>query len=241
MIQWLLLLAIGIFVVFNFLRHRNTNSEEIILPPGHRLANNKNKDDEFAEDFIKTKKEIGQMKANGDEQTILSREKYDQESGLELEPVTSDHIIQIGFPTKRISGHEMQIDLELTPTLVALTKDPYWIYVYWVLPPDSPIGKWELKIHNLSQQTEKYERINPQSGNWYLPINQPDQKFIFTLGIRDIDGKFNPIIVSNEIHTPPNRPSDKVDAKWGTIKEFYGQRKFMKAEGSPEFISKRKG
>ncbi len=242
MILRLVILGTIIYLTFLILQKRTSKSKEIIVPP-HRSATNQ--DTEFAEEFhtntinqdSNTEKEINPMKVTDDEQTIISKNNYSQESAEELVSTQlSDHIVQIGFPTEKISGHEIKINIELTHTFTALSKDPYWVHLYWVLPPDAPRGIWEIKIHNLSQQIEFFKQIDPMAGSWYLHLNQPNQNFVFTLGVRDEFGNFSPVLVSNEIQTPPNRPSNKVDAEWGTIEELYGEKMLIHSEGSPEFI-----
>lgn len=149
-----------------------------------------------------------------------------------------DQVIHIGEKPERISGHEMKIDLQLSPRMIALNKDPYWTYLYWNLPATLPEGKWELKIKDLTQGMELYQDIDPIVGRWYLHLNQPGHRFNFELGVWNGDGSFEAILVSNEILTPPNKPSNEIDAEWATIEELY-QGKFMnliRAESSSEFM-----
>lgn len=156
-----------------------------------------------------------------------------------LDPQTpADHLIHIGGQPERISSHEMGIDLKLSPRLIAFIKDPYWTYLYWNLPVDAPDGKWELRVKDLTEGKKFYQEIDPLAGRWYLHLNQPEHRFSFELGVWSKDGNFDPILASNEIQTPPDKPSDQIDSDWATVEELYEGRFMnrMRAEGSPEFV-----
>lgn len=148
---------------------------------------------------------------------------------------TTDYLVQIGTPAARISGFEMPIQMQLTPTLVALVKDPYWAFVYWVLPSETPTGNWELRVCNLTNQSEFFQHVDPGARRWYLHLNQPECHFSFELGVRDELGNFHVVLSSNEIMLPPDRPSNVIDAEWLTINELYHGRRGI-GKGSPEFI-----
>ncbi|AZR72248.1 hypothetical protein BBF96_01850 [Anoxybacter fermentans] len=248
MIKWIILLIPVLIAIFYFISKREKGDKEVVLPP------RKNEDMEIAEEpnishkpewenkldlevereKMKRKSRIELLK---DEEKTKTPEKFRPVQVLELDyNAPADHVIQIGVQPEPISGYEMAIDMELNPTLIALAKDPYWVFVYWVLPPDAPSGKWELKVRNFSQQIDFFQAVDPKAGNWYLYLNQPDQKFIFELGVRDEAGHFHPILCSNEVQTPPDRPSNIVDTKWMTIDEFYQKKIVISPEGSPEFI-----
>lgn len=147
-----------------------------------------------------------------------------------------DHVLRIGMSPERVSGFDMPIQMQLSPALVALAKDPYWAFVYWVLPQEAPTGEWELRVRNLTNQSEFFQRVDPGAHRWYLQLNEPDSRFLFELGIRDQTGQFHPVLMSNELMMPPDRPSSVVDAEWLTVDEFYRYQGRLDPKGSPAFI-----
>ncbi len=161
---------------------------------------------------------------------------------LEYDPeIAPDHVLRIGNKPTQIPGHEMPIQMILSPMLIALAKDPYWVHLSWVLPEDCPAVNLEIKVKNLSQQAEFYQKVNSDSRSWYIQLNQPDQKFVFELGFWDENGSFRTVLCSNEIKTPTNRPSNIIDSQWMVIDEFYQRKMIISSEGSPEFIMERLG
>lgn len=148
----------------------------------------------------------------------------------------ADHVLRIGTEPERISGFEMPIHLQLSPALVALAKDPYWAFVYWVLPQEVPAGEWELRVQNLSNQHEFFQRVDPGARRWYLHLNQPECRFRFEIGVRDEFGQFHVVLASNEMLLPTDRPSSVIDADWLTVDEFYKYKGRLDPKGSPAFI-----
>jgi hypothetical protein len=147
-----------------------------------------------------------------------------------------DHVLRIGIQPERVSGFDMPLQLQLTPALVALAKDPYWAFVYWVLPQEVPVGDWELRVWNLSNQSDFFQRVDPGSRRWYLHLNEPECRFYFELGVRDEYGQFHVVLSSNEMMLPPDRPSSVIDAEWLTVNEFYKYQGRVDPKGSPAFI-----
>ena len=141
---------------------------------------------------------------------------------LEYDPYfTPDHLVKIGLAREPISGHDMPIHMQVSPVMMAMPKDPYWVFVYWILPENCPEGDWEIRIRNLTQDVEFFQRIDPGARRWYLQLNQPGQAFVFEIGVRRKDGIFRAVLTSNRINMPPDQPSSIVDAEWLTIEELY--------------------
>lgn len=203
-------------------------------------------DDERSEDGINVSKEKSLRSLNKKRQR--REEEFALEMGQRIETsrlvkvqaydphFQPDHVIKIGESEPLICGHDMPIHMQVSPVLTAMPKDPYWAFVYWVLPPDCPSGDWELKVQNLSNGTEYFQRIDPGARRWYLHLNKPGESFVFELGVRGADGIFRRVLTSNRIDTPPDRPSSVIDAEWLSIEEFYRLGKKVNPHGSPAFI-----
>lgn len=230
---WIILLAIAILAFYFFIKRSNKGEEEYVLPSDHNSIRQET-DLEIAKESATTKINIKNKKdfEASTELAIKDRPKI-----IELDNnIPATQKIHIGGKIERVPAHEIPINLDLDPTLIVLAKDPYWLFVYWVLPADSPTGEWTLKVINLTQQTEFFQSIDPGARRWYLHLNQPDQNFTCELGVRDENGVFHPILFSNEVHTPPDQPSNVVDVDWMAIDEFYQKKVIISPEGSPEFI-----
>lgn len=232
MIPWIILSVIIILAFFFFLSGREKNQRKIYIK--HRPQKKRqHTDTEFAS-----------------ESPLPKLKRSDQESDLSTiaPPVirwegsesTPDHSVHIGGQPTSISGHQMSIEMKIEPLFLALAKDPYWIFLAWSLPKEYPEGALEIKIKNLSANTESFLSINTQLNNWYLHLNQPDKRFSFELGIRDLLGEFQTLLYSNEVKTPPNRPSDIIASDWVVIDQFYQKKLVVSPEGSPEYLIAKK-
>lgn len=203
-------------------------------------------DDERSEDGINVLK--GKSSRLTKQKRNRGEEEFALEMGQRIETIRllevqaydphfqPDHVVKIGMPEPQICGHDMPIHMQVSPVLTAMSKDPYWAFVYWVLPPECPVGDWELRVQNLTEGTEYFQRVDPGARRWYLHLNKPGESFIFELGVRGQDGIFRRVLTSNRIDTPHDRPSSVIDAEWLTIEEFYRLGKKVNPHGSPAFI-----
>lgn len=230
MIPWIILAVIIILAFFFFISGREKSQREIVVK--HRSQKKRqHTDTEFAGESALLKNKISSKKKQQFNEgqpkiTIIDNQR----------DTTADHLVHIGNKTSSISGHEMPLVMKLEPMFLALAKDPYWIFLTWILPASYPEGALEIKIKNLSHNTESFLAINSELDNWYIQLNLPNQRFKFELGVRDLRGLFQPLLYSNEIKTPADRPSDIIDTNWMVIDKFYQQKLVISPEGSPEFI-----
>jgi len=118
--------------------------------------------------------------------------------------------------------------------LVALVRDPHWIYVYWELsgPKAKDMLKqfgaerlrsanWILKIRNLRNNATSEIAILLESYNWY--INVPDDAEIMIEMGCYLDGSrhYLPVLKASNVLTPRARPSDKIDDHWVIMEEQF--------------------
>lgn len=114
--------------------------------------------------------------------------------------------------------------------VVLQTRDPRWIHAYWELAPSTvaqgreKLGADEgasaelvLRLH--PEETSRWSdvRLTPGSQDWYLEV-EPDGAWFVEIGLKGSRGTFLPLIRSNSVRTPPDRPSDRIDEEWGVLR-----------------------
>jgi hypothetical protein len=110
--------------------------------------------------------------------------------------------------------------------LVALVRDPVWIYGYWelsgpILPairdqrgqPFIDSCAWVLRIYRINEDIAVDIEIDPSAGCWYINVGNPG-KYQMELALLSPDGEWITLLVSHIIETPRNAPSDVIDEEW---------------------------
>jgi len=115
--------------------------------------------------------------------------------------------------------------------LVALVRDPRWIYSYWelhgaIMPSlrdtrgqnfiDS--CAWVLRLHRIHENVAIDMEIDPSTGNWYLNVGGPGT-YQVELGLLSPDGEWISLLASYIVKTPRTSPSDLIDEEWGSLPE----------------------
>jgi hypothetical protein len=122
--------------------------------------------------------------------------------------------------------------------LVALVKDPYWIYAYWEVTDKTRQNfnktygdsMWELstpllRIYDLTESGAAVTldvpfndlQINPFADNWYINVGQPNHTYCLDLGRLLPNGTFITVLRSNTVTTPSDRIADIIDPLWPPI------------------------
>lgn len=111
--------------------------------------------------------------------------------------------------------------------IVALVKNPFWIYLYWDIGEltredfesmHGP-GSWQhsapvLRVNNLTQQSQEDIFINDAANSWYLNVNKPGHQLYIELGRKFPDGRFITLACSNLVSLPAAAVSSVIDPKW---------------------------
>lgn len=115
--------------------------------------------------------------------------------------------------------------------VVALVRDPWWIYAYWEVTQESlaeanrkcadDTTRLTLRIYNVTfvldtihfWDIEVYHRI----GNWYIDVGQPDEAYFVEIGVKSPAGLFVAIARSGVIRTPTASISGRLDEEWWTL------------------------
>jgi len=110
--------------------------------------------------------------------------------------------------------------------LVALVRDPNWIFSYWELHgPKLPSIRedrgqqfiddcaWVLRLYRISEGVAVDMEIDPSIGNWYICVGAPG-KYQLELALLSPDGEWITLLVSQIVETPRSSPSDVIDDEW---------------------------
>ncbi len=126
--------------------------------------------------------------------------------------------------------------------IVLLVKDPWWIYAYWevrpeteravrhqLLPREIPGLQSILRVYDVTGidfPTQPAHRtfdisLSGLATNWYIQTNAPDREFLVELGLLTGQGRFLRLVRSNRVRTPRFGPSEVIDEQWMTTDELY--------------------
>ncbi|MFP4015834.1 MAG: DUF4912 domain-containing protein [Halanaerobiales bacterium] len=98
-------------------------------------------------------------------------------------------------------------------------RDPYYLYTYWEINnqefyENTPF----LRLYNVNKNSHNDIKINHHSNNWYVG-SESDNEYRVELGYKKA-GIFYPLVTSQKVRTPLDRPSNIIDEHWMTIEEL---------------------
>lgn len=126
--------------------------------------------------------------------------------------------------------------------LVAMVKDPWWIFAYWEIQPSTERAvrgqllpqevmglQSVLRVYDVTgidypeQLAHRFFDIalSGLATNWYIQTNAPGRQFIMEIGLLTVGGRFLMLARSNRVATPRFGPSDVIDELWATSDEAY--------------------
>jgi len=142
-------------------------------------------------------------------------------------------------PLRRIAvpGWEHPVPWSYGETrLVALTRDPYWIFAYWELTDEvhraaeERVGReaWfharpVIRVYDVTGGGRYDVAVDEGARNWYLNVGQPDRTWYLELGRITEAGEFVMLARSNTVHTPRDAPSGVIDWRWPPFYQLYGE------------------
>ncbi len=137
--------------------------------------------------------------------------------------------------------------------LVLLTRDPYWLFAYWEVTPES---RKQLEIEgrrawehlNLALRVTRYDTdMDKEEGCFHIPINHtvdnwcieagvPDRYYKVDLGVQIADRGFVSLLCSNIVKTPRDQISDVIDENW-RLPDWQARRLYRRiARGNPSSL-----
>jgi len=123
-----------------------------------------------------------------------------------------------------------------------MVKDPWWLYAYWEIAPDTERAvRGQLlpyEIADLQTVLRVYDvtsikfpaqpahrsfdiGLSSLAANWYIHTNAPNRDFVVEIGLRTTAGRFLSLARSNRVAAPRFGPSDVIDEDWITTDEAY--------------------
>lgn len=122
--------------------------------------------------------------------------------------------------------------------LVAMVRDPYWIFLYWELEGPRGLealfssakgqaGDWALKVYCLSERISSFVPVQAWARNWYLQV-YPAKRYRFELGYFESSGNFKPVVSSKEVETPRADPSEDLSLVWVHFFKDFSRGKLLK-------------
>ncbi|NPV27999.1 MAG: DUF4912 domain-containing protein [Firmicutes bacterium] len=124
--------------------------------------------------------------------------------------------------------------------IVALVRDPYWIFAYWEITPSKQAEIERLYGPNTWEESQPVLRvydttgiyfnennahvyydvlINNYANNWHINVGQPNRTFCVERGLILKTGQYVPLVRSNFVTTPLDHISEVVDEEWLLISE----------------------
>jgi hypothetical protein len=117
--------------------------------------------------------------------------------------------------------------------LIALVRDPQWIYTYWEITQDSleahrcqgdielwDQGHWVLRVFDHTKIDHWDVNIDPHSSNWYLHVGEAGHRFQLCIGRLFPNKQFQPLVWSNQVETPPQGESNVIDEEWLAVEDL---------------------
>jgi len=115
--------------------------------------------------------------------------------------------------------------------IVLMVRDPYWVHAYWEITPariqqakeelgdEWPRVRWLLRVYDVSEEGvpgQGYFDVELSGGatNWYINVGQPGRRYCVDIGVLTPGGRFYALARSNQVTTPPDRMSSKLDERW---------------------------
>ena len=114
--------------------------------------------------------------------------------------------------------------------VVLQTRDPFCVHTYWEVQPATlnrvreRLGaggltpQFVLRVYEEESSRWFDVQVAPEALDWAVEV-QPDRAWTVEIGLLSSAGRFLALARSNTVRTPPDRPSDRVDEKWGVLKE----------------------
>ncbi len=110
--------------------------------------------------------------------------------------------------------------------LVALVRDPEWVFVYWELNGATleNVKKergaefvdscaWVMRLYRVDEESAADMEIDPAAGGWYIHVGRPGQ-YVFEMALLSPDGEWVSLVVSSILGAPYAGVSERIDEVW---------------------------
>ncbi|MEW6623946.1 MAG: DUF4912 domain-containing protein [Bacillota bacterium] len=128
----------------------------------------------------------------------------------------------------------VDLHLEDETEIVLLPRNPYWLYSYWHIKPETidefnakyGENSWEyctpyLKLLNITHNKEYFIPITNFAASWYIKVGDPCCSWQLIMGKMVPEVGFVAFAHSNTAITPPVQPSSIIDPEWIPVSEIW--------------------
>ncbi|GAB4343513.1 MAG: hypothetical protein Kow0099_22050 [Candidatus Abyssubacteria bacterium] len=125
--------------------------------------------------------------------------------------------------------------------IVAMTRDPYWIFAYWEvtpealqrareeLGPDGESSRMTIRVYDITATAFDGGNANyhfdidvgADADNWYINTGQPNRSYCIDIGLLSPSGVYKTIARSNPVHAPRASASEEVDERWMSLEQEF--------------------
>ncbi|HLX65247.1 MAG TPA: DUF4912 domain-containing protein [Planctomycetota bacterium] len=110
--------------------------------------------------------------------------------------------------------------------LVALVRDPEWVFTYWELNGVTleSVKKqrgaefidscaWVMRLYRVDEDAAADFEIDPAAGGWYVHVGRPG-RYVFEVALLSPEGEWVSLLVSKMLGAPYAGLSDRIDETW---------------------------
>lgn len=113
-------------------------------------------------------------------------------------------------------------------TLVLLAQSPRVLYAYWELSPCQKAalvkkGQLQLRLSVVNKGTYRTYDIKPSRNSFYFSDVEPGLEYCCDINVTNSNGELYPLIYSNSVLTPPEKPTKANGYAGGSSKNFFSR------------------
>lgn len=110
--------------------------------------------------------------------------------------------------------------------LVALVRDPEWVFTYWELNGPALAGikaergesfvndcAWVLRVYRVDENSAVDMEIEPNVGGWYVQVGTSG-RYVFEMALLSPEGEWLSLLVSTMLGAPYAGVSSRIDEEW---------------------------
>ena len=155
----------------------------------------------------------------------MARRAWEDERTIDQKAVAGKYELTAGPVTMPpVESMEIPAGYDVT-RIVALARDPHWIFVYWEITADRFrelerrfAARWTectmaLRVRDLEAAAHADIDIRYDARNWYINV-APGGRYQVSIGVVTPEGRFVTIAESEIVQTPRAEVSDVIDDRW---------------------------
>ncbi len=113
--------------------------------------------------------------------------------------------------------------------MILQVRDPYWIHAYWELreatlaqgrkklAAEGPQARLTLRVYRVKPPRSFDILLTGGASDWAVQVEPAGSTWWVEVGLKSPSGRFELLIRSKRVTTPPDRPSEEIDQAWGFL------------------------